>query len=138
MNFRSDKDNLQPLTAFSHSSLTDIVLLLLIFFLLTSSFVANHGIQVNIPKAESSAETRSQQISVTITNRGQYYVNERQVSQAQLAQAIREQQLAQPQAQTLVVRSDKDATVDQAVRVMNIAKALNLRIIMATEPGLSS
>ena len=137
MDFRSDNDKLQPLTAFSHSSLTDIVLLLLIFFLLTSSFVANHGIQVNIPKAESSVENKSAELSVTITNEGRFFVAEKQVSSAQLANAIREELNKLSGSTTLVVRADKEATVDDAVRVMNIAKALNLRIVMATEPGFN-
>lgn len=136
MDFRSDKDRLEPLTAFSHSSLTDIVLLLLIFFLLTSSFVANHGIEVAIPKAESSVESQAQNISVTVTKRGEFYVDEKRVSAAQLAEAIRVAQ-AKTTQKTLVLRADKDATVDNAVRVMNIAKALNLKIVMATEPGFN-
>lgn len=136
MDFRSDKDRLEPLTAFSHSSLTDIVLLLLIFFLLTSSFVANYGIQVNIPKAESSIETKSIQISVTVTKKGEYFVDEKRVSSTQLANAIREAK-GNATESTLVVRADKEATVENAVRIMNIAKALNLKIVMATEPGFN-
>lgn len=136
MDFRSDKDRLEPLTAFSHSSLTDIVLLLLIFFLLTSSFVANYGIQVNIPKAESSVETKSVQITVTVTKKGEYFVDEKRVSSTQLANAIREAKGSATES-TVVLRADKDATVENAVQVMNIAKALDLKIIMATEPGFN-
>jgi biopolymer transport protein ExbD len=136
MDFRTDKDRLEPLTAFSHSSLTDIVLLLLIFFLLTSSFVANYGIQVNIPKAESSVETKSIQIAVTVTKKGEYFVDEKRVSSTQLANAIREAK-GNTEESTLVLRADKEATVENAVQIMNIAKALNLKIVMATEPGFN-
>jgi biopolymer transport protein ExbD len=136
MEFRSDNDRLEPLSAFSHSSLTDIVLLLLIFFLLTSSFVVNNGIEVAIPKAESSVESQARNISVTVTKRGEYYVDEKRVSSSQLAEAIRLSQAKSSQT-TLVLRADKDATVDNAVRVMNIAKALNLKIVIATEPGFN-
>lgn len=132
MDFRKDDERLQPMTLFSQSSLTDIVLLLLIFFLLTSSFVTNFGIKVNIPKAETGAQTDSQFISVAVTKEGEFYVDGSLTSTGTLASAIREASGDKPEG-TLVLRADKDAVIDNAVRVMNIAQALNLRIVMATE-----
>lgn len=132
MNFREDNDRMEPLTMFSQSSLTDIVLLLLIFFLLTSSFVTNFGIKVNIPKAEAGAQTENQFITVAVTKDSQYYVDGQLTSSGMLASAIREARQNKPQG-TLVLRADKDAIIDNAVRVMNIAQALELNIIMATE-----
>jgi len=132
MNFQKDEDRIKPLTLFSQSSLTDIVLLLLIFFLLTSSFVTNFGIKVDIPRAETGAQTENQLISVAVTKDGDFYVDGSITSSGMLASAIREARSNKPQA-PLVLRADKEAIVDNAVRVMNIAKALDLRIIMATE-----
>jgi biopolymer transport protein ExbD len=132
MNFRKDDERMEPLTLFSQSSLTDIVLLLLIFFLLTSSFVTNFGIKVNIPKAETGAQTESQFITVAVTKDGQFYVDGEPTSSGMLATALREAKGDRSQA-TLVLRADKDAIIDNAVRVMNVAKALNLNIVMATE-----
>ena len=134
MNFRKDDERSEPLTMFSQSSLTDIVLLLLIFFLLTSSFVTNFGIKVDIPKAETGAQTEAQFINVAVTKDGQFYVNGEPTASGMLASALREAKNNKQQA-TLVLRADKDAIVDNAVRVMNIAKALDLRIVMATEQG---
>jgi biopolymer transport protein ExbD len=132
MDFRQDDERMEPLTLFSQSSLTDIVLLLLIFFLLTSSFVTNFGIKVDIPKAETGAQTEAQYITVAVTKDGQFYVDGNTTSSGMLATALREAKNNKPQA-TLVLRADKDAIIDDAVRVMNVAKALNLRIVMATE-----
>ena len=132
MDFRKDDDRMEPLTLFSQSSLTDIVLLLLIFFLLTSSFVTNFGIKVDIPKAETGAQTEAQLITVAVTKDGQFYVDGEPTSSGMLASALREARGNKSQA-TLVLRADKDAIIDNAVRVMNIAKALELRIVMATE-----
>ena len=134
MNFREDNDRLKPLSLFSQSSLTDIVLLLLIFFLLTSSFVTNFGIKVNVPKAETGAPTQNQFIPVAITKQGSFYVANEPVSASMLASAIREE-MRNSTKSTLVLRADKDAVIDDAVRVMNIAQALNLRVVMATERG---
>ena len=132
MDFRKDAERLQPLSLFSQSSLTDIVLLLLIFFLLTSSFVTNFGSKVDIPKAETGAQTESQFISVAVTEKGEFYVDGSLTSSGMLPSAIREARSKKPEG-TLVLRADKDAIIDNAVRVMNIAKALDLNIIMATE-----
>jgi len=123
---------MEPLTMFSQSSLTDIILLLLIFFLLTSSFVSNFGIRVNIPQAEAGTTTEAQQISVAITNEGSFFVNGEQVARGNLSNAIRQADQARPNS-TLVVRADRDARVEDAVQAMNIGRALNLNIVMATE-----
>ncbi|GAB5410653.1 MAG: biopolymer transporter ExbD [Balneolaceae bacterium] len=132
--FRRGDKRLTPLSLFSQSSLTDIVLLLLIFFLLTSSFVTNFGIKVNIPKAESGTVADNQYISVAITKEGQFYVEGELTATGSLAGAIREARNTKPEG-TIVLRADKDATVDDAVRVLNIGKALNLKLVMATEQG---
>ena len=125
---------MEPLTLFSQSSLTDIVLLLLIFFLLTSSFVTNFGIKVNVPKAETGAQTQNKFITVTVTKDGSFFVDGEPTSRGLLAGAIRKAYQVKPQGMILL-RADKDAIIDDAVRVMNIGKALNLKIVMATERG---
>ncbi|TVQ15551.1 MAG: biopolymer transporter ExbD [Balneolaceae bacterium] len=135
MNFRPINEIRKPLSVFSLSSLTDIVLLLLIFFLLTSSFVANFGIRVNVPRADTSAQTQPQYINVTVTKEGDFYVGGEMVSKSLLATAIRTEYQKNPQG-TLVLRADKDAIIDNAVFVMNIGKALNMNIMMATERGI--
>lgn len=132
MDFRKDTKAREPLSMFSQSSLTDIILLLLIFFLLTSSFVTNFGIRVNIPRAESSVTNNTQQISVAITQEGNFFVDGDQVARGGLSNAIRQAYQNSPNA-SLVVRADRDARVDDAVQVMNIGRALNMNIVMATE-----
>jgi biopolymer transport protein ExbD len=134
MNFRDDNDVRKPLSMFTQSSLTDIVLLLLIFFLLTSSFVTNFAIRVNVPQADSQTTTERRHISVTVTADGTYYVGGDITPRGQLATRIRDEYRSNPQS-TLVIRADRDARVDDAVRVMNIGRALNLNVMMATEMG---
>lgn len=131
MDFR-DGSRSEPLTMFSQSSLTDIILLLLIFFLLTSSFVTDFGIQINVPQAQSSVNSESSQISVAVTPEGTFFVDGEQTPRAGLSDAIRLAYQNKPNS-TLVVRADRDAKVDDAVQAMNIGKALNMNIMMATE-----
>lgn len=120
----------EPLSTFSLAGLTDIVLLLLIFFLLTSSFIPQFGIQVNLPQAETSAPMEQQYVSVAITDDGRFYVNQDLVPREGLLDAIRD---AQGDRSALVLRADQDATVGQFATVANLAKALNMRVLMATE-----
>lgn len=122
----------QPLVAFSLASLTDIVLLLLIFFLLTSSFIPQFGIQVNLPQADTAAPMEDQYVTVAITEDGRYYVNQTQVPREELLAALEE---ARGTRTALVLRADERATVGQFALVANLAKALNLRVLMATERG---
>lgn len=134
MNFRNDEEVRKPLSIFSYSSLTDIVLLLLIFFLLTSTFVTDFGIRVDIPQAETGASPQPDFINVTITDDGRYYVMGELVSEGNLSETIRRHHQQNPEA-TLVVRADKNAIIDNAVRVMNIGQALDMNMLMATEPA---
>ncbi|MDI6402156.1 biopolymer transporter ExbD [Balneolaceae bacterium ANBcel3] len=134
MNFRSDSEVKKPMSIFAAAGLTDIVLLLLIFFLLTSSFVTNFGIKVNIPQAETATITDQHYINVTITSDGEFYIMGTEVSRNNLAPSIREEHQMFPNA-TLVVRADKNAIMDDAVYVMNIGKALDINMMIATERG---
>lgn len=120
----------KPLDTFSAAGLTDIVMLLLIFFLLTSSFVPQFGIQVNLPQVESAAPTDEQYVTVAITADGQYFVGQNEIPREQLFSAISE---AKAGKAALVLRADEKATVGQFAQVAAVAKALDLRILMATE-----
>ncbi|MCZ6756914.1 MAG: biopolymer transporter ExbD [Bacteroidetes bacterium] len=127
IDFSTDK---KPLTEFSLAGLADIVFLLLIFFLLTSSFIPQFGIQVNLPKTSASAPTDAQYVTVIITSEGHYYVDQNQISKEQLLPVI---QSSLNGRTSLVLRADEDATVGQFASVASVARALNLRILMATE-----
>ncbi|MCH8568624.1 MAG: biopolymer transporter ExbD [Balneolales bacterium] len=132
MNFRSENEAKKPLSVFTLSSLTDIVLLLLIFFLLTSSFVTNFGIRVNVPRAESSAQVQQQFINIAITPQGEFFVEGERVQREQVAAKVRQLHQQNP-GSSMVIRADRDAIIDDAVHVMNIAQALNMTVLMATE-----
>jgi biopolymer transport protein ExbD len=120
----------EPLSTFSLAGMTDIVLLLLIFFLLTSNFIPQMGIQVTLPEVESSAPVDRDYVTVVLTDEGTYYVNGERVSERQLVSAIRDIQSGQ---QALVLRADEGATIGQFARVASAAQALNLRVLMATD-----
>ncbi len=120
----------KPLSTFSLAGLADIMLLLLVFFILTSSFVTQFGIQVSLPKTETGVTTDDQYVTVSLTDDGNYFVNRESVSREDLMMAIRD---ASQGKSALLMRADERATIGQFAVVANIAKALNMRILMATE-----
>lgn len=122
----------KPLAVFSLAGLTDIVLLLLIFFLLTSSFVSQHGIRVTLPQVEAGAPTEDRSIAVTITADGAFFVGSAETPREQLLPAI--EAAAEGGRDALILRADEEATVGQFAAVASAARAAGLRILMATEP----
>jgi biopolymer transport protein ExbD len=120
----------EPMTDISLAGMTDIVLLLLIFFLLTSSFIPQMGIEVTLPQVDSSSPVEEQSITVSLTQAGSYYVNGSPVSGSRLLDEIRS---ARTNQQTLILRADQGATIGQFASVASAARALNMRVLVATE-----
>ena len=118
--------------AFSMSSMTDIIFLLLIFFMLTASFVTPSGLPVNLPTSRTSAIVM-QKVSVTITQDLLYLVNDRSSSPA----ALRDDLAAALQGAdegVVVLHIDKDVPVAYLVQVAGIATSLNAKVSIATRP----
>lgn len=67
----------KPLTIFSYSSLTDIVMLLLIFFLLTSQFVIQTGVKVKLPGSKTNEQTVPSRLIVSITQKGEIFIGQK-------------------------------------------------------------
>ena len=117
--------------AFSMSSMTDVIFLLLIFFMLTASFITPSGLPVNVPSSKSS-EIVMQKVGVTITKDLQYYVNDKKVSVSQLEANLRDAFAGKEGV--VVLHCDKDVPVEYVVKVAGIATALEARVSIATQP----
>jgi biopolymer transport protein ExbD len=99
---------------FSMSSMTDIIFLLLIFFMLTASFVTPSGLPVNLPSSKSSTIT-IQKVSVTITKDLKYFVNDKESSENALEANIRD--AIGNDDGLVVLHCDKDVPVEKLVNV---------------------
>jgi biopolymer transport protein ExbD len=123
------------LTIFSFSSLTDIVLLLLIFFLLSSSFVIQPGIKVQLPASATKEIEERREIIVTLTQAGAIFLNSEQVSLDALGQRL-SALLAKTNDKSVILQADRAVSLQEAVQVMDIAKAVGAtRFVIATQPG---
>ncbi|UXP31377.1 biopolymer transporter ExbD [Reichenbachiella agarivorans] len=117
--------------SFAMSSMTDVIFLLLIFFMLTSSFITPSGLPVNLPTSKSS-NIVMQKVSVTITPDLQYFVNERKVSLDGLEQALKAE--LNEKEGVVVLHCDKSVPVEHLVNVASIATKLEAKISLATKP----
>lgn len=133
MDFRTPR---KPMVIFSAISLTDIVLLLLIFFLLSSSYVLQPGIKVRLPKAVSGQVDQSNRIFLTVMHDERIFLNTRQVSLAELGGELKRLLDERPN-RVVVIRADKDLTLERTIQIVDIAKlAGGEQFMIATQPGM--
>jgi biopolymer transport protein ExbD len=119
-------------TSFNFSSIADIIFLLLIFFMLTSSFVTPSGLPVNLPSSQSS-NIVMQKVNVTITPDIKFYINDKLVPVAQL-ESVLASSLSDSEQGVVVLNVDKSVPVEHLVKVAGIASSLNARVSVATKP----
>ncbi|SEM02152.1 outer membrane transport energization protein ExbD [Aquimarina amphilecti] len=117
---------------FSMSSMTDIVFLLLVFFLLTSPTITPEALDLILPKAKGKS-SNVQNISVSITNKLQYYVDNERVSQSRL-ESILLTKLSGKNEPTIILRAEEGVPIEKAVGVMDIANRNKFKVILAVKP----
>ena len=117
--------------AFSMSSMTDIIFLLLIFFMLTASFVTPSGLPVNLPSSKSSTIVM-QKVSVTITKDLRYFVNDQRTNIRRLPDDL--QSALKGQEGIVVLHVDKSVPTEHLINVASIATTLKAKVSVATTP----
>ena len=115
----------EPLTIFSYSSLTDIVLLLVIFFLLTSQFVIQTGVKVKLPGSKTNELSEPTKMIVTVTSAGVIYAGADQTTIDMLAGKLSEMRVANEEG-SLVIRADKTVQIDLVIKVIDAAKSVGI------------
>jgi len=117
--------------AFSMSSMTDIIFLLLIFFMLTSSFITPSGLPVNLPSSEAS-DIVMQEVTVSVTKDLQFSVNDKIVSRDQIKPELAT--LLEGKKGQVVLHIDKEVPVEYLVEIGGIAAGLEANVSIATKP----
>jgi len=114
--------------------LIDVVFLLLIFFMVSTTFVVSPGIKVNLPKTESKEVARDKkEINVAVSKAGKIYLDGTQITLADLQRALAE--TAKADTDTLVViQADEVVSHGTVVQVMDAAKSNGFnKLAIATE-----
>ena len=125
--------------SFSMSSMTDIVFLLLIFFLVTSTLINPNALKLLLPKSTGQVSAKPT-VSVSIKDWGEgtytYHINGNELAENSIAQVEDDLVglLQNEEDPTFSIYSDESVPIGEIVQVMNIAKRNHYKVILATQP----
>ncbi|SHI36459.1 ExbD/TolR family protein [Algibacter luteus] len=129
MNFRG-RNKVTP--EFNMSSMTDIVFLLLIFFMIASTLVTTNAIDILLPKASGKTENKKS-VAVSIKKDLTYYIDQKRVGESVLENELMAV-LASKDKPTIILRAEKSVPVENVVKVMDIANRNKFKVILAVKP----
>ena len=130
MNFRG-RNKVTP--EFNMSSMTDIVFLLLIFFMIASTLVTTNAIDILLPKASGKTENKKS-VAVSIKKDLTYYIDQKRVGVSVLENELLAA-LSSEEKPTIVLRAEKSVPVENVVKVMDIANRNKFKVILAVKPN---
>ncbi|MFO8001280.1 MAG: biopolymer transporter ExbD [Marinilabilia sp.] len=117
-------------STFSMSSMTDVVFLLLIFFMITSTLVHPNALKLLLPQSQNQTAAKPV-TSVSITSNLEYYVEDQEVSFNQIEPLLKEKVGEDPETY-ISLHVDENVSMKEVVKVMNIAKKNEYKLILAT------
>lgn len=103
--------------------LIDIVFQLLIFFMLTSSFIVQPGIRINLPKAVTSEVVRFENVEIVVTGENILYLNGKVITTAELKGLLKQAAL---RGQAILIKSDRRASLGRVVEIWDMARDLGV------------
>jgi biopolymer transport protein ExbD len=129
MNFRG-RNKVSP--DFSMSSMTDIVFLLLIFFMLTSTMVTTNAIDLVLPKAKGKTDS-NKNISISINKNLDYYLDQDKILENEIESRVLAI-LGEDREKTLILRAEEGVPIEKAVYVLDIANRNKIKVVLAVRP----
>ncbi|MBA3985736.1 MAG: biopolymer transporter ExbD [Flavobacteriales bacterium] len=118
---------------FSMSSMTDIVFLLLVFFLLTSPVITPDALDLILPQAKGKTSNQ-QNLSVSITKDLDFYVNKVRIEESGIENNIKSL-LRGIDDPTIILRAEEGVPIESAVKIMDIANRNKFKIVLAVRPN---
>ena len=103
----------------------DVVFIMLIFFIVTASFVKESGLEVNRPEAATAVKQEKANILVAIGANNEIWINRRRVDPRQVGPNIRRLKAENPQG-SVIIQADKQAAVNTLVQVMDASRAVGV------------
>lgn len=117
---------------FSMASMSDLVFLLLIFFILVSTLVSPYALNVNLPNSNNKS-TEKASVSVTITPDLKHFLNGKAVPSEAIEQLLK-QELSGSAKPQILLHVDKDVPTGVSVNILDIANRNKFGIVLATKP----
>jgi biopolymer transport protein ExbD len=121
--------------AIDMTPMLDVVFIMLIFFIVTASFVKEAGIDVNRPEAATAVKKDRANILIAISDKGEIWINKRQIDIRAVQANIERLHAENPQG-TVVIQADKKSTTDTLIKVMDASRSAGIMdvSIAAQEP----
>jgi len=121
-------------TEFSSASMTDMIFLLLIFFMLTSGLVAPNSLNLKLPgSTQSKVQIDSKADDIGITKSGNFYLNGKRITQSELASALERKSTAAKDKLDITISPETGTAVKHVAFVMDIAMRLQMNAILTSE-----
>ncbi|MBF6609239.1 MAG: biopolymer transporter ExbD [Flavobacterium sp.] len=117
---------------FNMSSMTDIVFLLLIFFMLTSTMVTTNALDLVLPKAKGKTDS-NKNISVSINKDLEFFIDKEKIPEADLEARLLST-FAGDQEKAIVLRAEEGVPIEKAVNVLDIANRNQIKVVLAVRP----
>ena len=112
--------------------LIDVVFLLLIFFMLTSTFIVPPGIKVKLPKAVTAQALEKKQLTITLTRKNEIYLESESISRDRLKEALTEAAKAK---KALLIKADREVEFDHVISIWDLCRTTGItEINIATNP----
>jgi biopolymer transport protein ExbD len=111
----------------------DVVFIMLIFFIVTATFVKESGLDVTKPEAATAEKQEKANILVAIGPTNEIWMNRRRVDVRQLRPNIQRLHAENPQG-TVIIQADKEANVETLTKVMDAANQVGVPVSLAAEP----
>jgi len=118
---------------FNMSSMTDIVFLLLIFFMLTSTLVSPNALKLLLPSSKAKT-LEKQTISISISPEIDFYLNEKMVNANSIEQELK-LLIGNEVEPAIILHADKTVAIEYVVKIMDIAYRNKYKIVLATTPN---
>ena len=119
-------------TEFNMSSMTDIVFLLLIFFMLTSTMVTTNALDIVLPKAKGKTDS-NKSTAVSIDKDLNFFIDKDKVNEADLEKQLLDL-FANSENKAIVLRAEKSVPHEKVVKVMEIAYRNQIKMVIAVNP----
>lgn len=115
------------------TSLIDIVFLLLVYFLLTTNFLTEEGIDIKLPEASASKEHEKSELTIYVDKKGRIFFEHVEVTLEELENKLKDA-ISKTKDQMVIVKADREVVIGTAVKVMDMAKRLGAKKLgLATE-----
>jgi len=116
------------------TSLIDVMFLLLIFFMISTTFLSQPAINLELPEASNADPTRQTPIVIHIDNVGRVFLNDEPMEIPLLGEALR-QRLSETTEKAIVLKADSRVSHGRVVQILDIVKGTGAeRLIIATDP----